>query len=40
MLGLSSDFKQYFLVKNNLVTSVHNDTDATDDADTADDANN
>ena len=31
MQGLSSDFKQFFLVKNNLLTSVHNDADATDD---------
>ena len=36
MQGLSSDFKQFFLVKNNLLTSVHNDTDATDNADAAD----
>ena len=31
MQGLSSDFKQFFLVKNNLLTCIHNDTDATDD---------
>ena len=31
MQGLSSDFEQFFLVKNNLLTSVHNDADATDD---------
>ena len=40
MQGLSSDFEQFFLVKNNIVyllTSVHNDTDNTDDADAADD---
>ena len=30
MHGLSSDFEQIFLVKNNLLTSVHNDVDATD----------
>ena len=34
MQGLSSDLKQFFLVQNNLLTSVHNDAD---DADTADD---
>ena len=28
---LSSDFKQFFLVKNSLLISVHNDTDDTDD---------
>ena len=42
MQGLSSDLKQFFLVKNNLLTSVHNnadDTDAVDDTDNADDAN-
>ena len=42
MQGLSSDLKQVFLVKNNLLTSVHNDaddTDATDDADNTDDYN-
>ena len=33
MQELSSDFKQFFLVKNNLLTSVHNDTDAIDDTD-------
>ena len=33
MRGLSSDLKQFFLVKNNLLTSVHNDIDAADDAD-------
>ena len=27
MQGLPSDFEQFFLVKNNLLTSVHNDTD-------------
>ena len=32
MQGLSSDVMQFFLVKNNLLTSVHNDADATDDA--------
>ena len=43
--GLSSDFEQFFLVKNNfvyLLTSVQNnadDADATDNADTTDDAN-
>ena len=36
MQGLSSDFKQFFLVKDNLLTSVHNDAD---DADTTDDTN-
>ena len=36
MQGLSSDFKQFFLVKNNLLTSVHKDANAADDADTAD----
>ena len=37
MQGLSSDLKQFFLVKNNLLTSVHNDADAdaTDNADVA-----
>ena len=41
---LSSDFEQFFLVKNNfeyLLTSVHNDaddTDAADDIDATDDA--
>ena len=33
MQGLSSDLKEFFLVKNNLLTSAHNDADATDDAD-------
>ena len=37
MQGLSSDFEQLFLVKNNLLISVHNDTD---EADATDDANN
>ena len=32
-VGLPSDFKQIFLVKNNLVTSVHNEADAADDND-------
>ena len=27
MQRLSSDLKQFFLVKNNLLTSVHNDAD-------------
>ena len=39
--GHSSDFKQFFLVKNNfvyLLTSVHNDADTADDADAADNA--
>ena len=40
MQGLSSDFEQFFLVKNNLLTSVHNDPDNTDDADATDDADN
>ena len=31
MQGLSSDLKQFFLVKNNLLTSVHNDIDDADD---------
>ena len=31
MWGLSSDFEQFFLVKNNLLTSVHNDADDPDD---------
>ena len=35
--GLSSDLKQVFLVKNNLLTSVHNDGDNTD---ARDDTNN
>ena len=39
MQGLSSDFKQFFLVKNTLLTSVHNDTDNADDADDANDYN-
>ena len=30
MQGLPSDLKQFFLVKNNLLTSVHNDTDDAD----------
>ena len=36
MQGFSSDFEQFFLVKNNFLTSVHNDaydTDVKDDAD-------
>ena len=33
MQGLSCDFEQFFLVKNNLLTSVHNDTDDADNAD-------
>ena len=36
MQGLSSDFEQFILVKNNFVylkTSVHNDADMADDAD-------
>ena len=37
MQGLSSDLKQFFQVKNNLLTSVHNDTDTADDPDDADD---
>ena len=37
--GISSDLKQFFLVKNNLLTSVHNDTDTTDYADATDDYN-
>ena len=36
MQELSSDLKQFFLVKINLLTSVHNDTDDTDAADNAD----
>ena len=32
MQGLASDLKQFFLVKNNLLTSVHNDANARDDA--------
>ena len=39
MQGLSSDLKQFFLAKNNLFASIHNDTDdadATDNADTTD----
>ena len=48
MQGFSGDLEQFFLVKDNLLTSVHNDTDAADDpdathdadaADNADDAN-
>ena len=39
MQGLSSDFKQYFLVKNNLLTSVHNNADDMDNADDTDDCN-
>ena len=42
MQGLSSDFKQFFLVKNNfvyLLTFVYNNTDATHDADDADNYN-
>ena len=31
MHGLPSNFEQFFLVKNNLLTSVHNDADDTDD---------
>ena len=31
MQGLSSDLEQFFLVKNNLLTSVHNNADDTDD---------
>ena len=34
--GLSSDLKQSFLVKNNSLTSAHNDTDVADDADATD----
>ena len=37
MHGLSSDLKQFFLVRNNLLTSVHNNVD---NADATDDANN
>ena len=39
MQGLSSDFEQFFLVKKNLLTSVHNDTDNADNADDTDDYN-
>ena len=39
MQGLSKLFKQFLLVKNNLLTSVHNDADATDNADDTDDYN-
>ena len=39
MLGLSSDFKQFFLVKNNLLTSVHSDTDDAGATDNANDYN-
>ena len=38
--GLSNDFEQFFLVKNNFLTSVHNDVDDADNADTTDDADN
>ena len=38
MQRLSSDLKQFFLVKNNLLTSVHNDADDADNTDDADDA--
>ena len=40
MQGLSIDFKQFFLVKNNLLTSVHNDADAADHTDDADNVSN
>ena len=43
MQGLSSDFEQFFLVKNNLLTSVHNDAGNANDAhnaDAADDTDN
>ena len=33
MQGVSSDLEQFFLVKNNLVTSIHTNADAADDAD-------
>ena len=33
MQGLSSDLNQFFLVSKILLTSVHNDTETTDDAD-------
>ena len=33
MQRLSSDLEQFFLVKNNLLTFVHNDADVADDAD-------
>ena len=42
MQGLSSDFKQFFLIKNNfvyLLRSVHNNADDANNADTADDYN-
>ena len=39
MQGFSSDLKQFFLVKNNLLTFVHNDTDDADAADKADNYN-
>ena len=32
MQGLSNDLRQFFLVKNNLLTSVHNNTDNVDNA--------
>ena len=40
MQRLSNDFKQFFLVKNNLLTSAHNDADEANDADDTDDADN
>ena len=40
MKGLSSDFKQFLLVKNNLLTSVNNETDNADATDDADNAGN
>ena len=39
MQELSSDLMQFFLVKNNMLTSVHNDADAADDADATYDHN-
>ena len=36
MEGLSSHLKQFFVIKNNLLTSLHNNAD---DADATDDAN-
>ena len=39
MQGLSSGLKQCVLVKNNLLTSVHNDVDNADATDNTDDYN-
>ena len=38
MQGLWSDFEQFFLIKNNMLTYVHSDVDDANNTDAADDA--